>query len=743
MKTKTYIIGLLFSALTTFLCNAKDLVDNVNVYCGAISHLLVPTFPTVHLPNSPLRFYPDRYGIANNQINQFNLTHVSHRWAGTFIFSPYSGDEKNITPYYFDNESTTPYRYNVFLDEHAIDMSFAPVRWGGVFKLKFENDKNNGFILRSANGKISVNDDNSIEGFDIYKKINVRSGQVPVKVYVYMKINKAPARISESQDKDGGIVKVEFENSQKEVEVSYAISYVSTSQALENYKKELASKDYNDVEKSAKKVWENTLSKIKIKGGTDDQQKMFYTCLYRTYERMINISEDSKYFSAFDNKIHADSSFNYYTDDWTWDTYRCMHPLLCILNPKEQVDKIISYVKAGIQSGAMPTFPTVYGDMHAMNGNHYVSIILDAYAKGIRGFNLQEAYDICKHTIMKRSMLPYIRNDKCDLDDFYHKNGYFPSLKIGEKEYHKAPHHHEGRHSVSVTLAQAYDDWCMAHIAQELGLKDDAEFFFKRSYNYRNLFNPNNQFMAPKDSDGNWCEPFDPKTSGATFKNRTYYAENNAWTYTWDVPHNVADLINLFGSKEAFEKKLDRLFNEPLGRNRFIWATELPDSTAHIGQFTIANEPSLHIPYLYNYIGKPWKTQKIIRKTLDLWFRNDYMGIPGDEDGGAMSAFYIFSTIGFYPVTPGLPIYVIGSPVFEEVEIELPNGKEFKVEVNNYAPENKYVQSVKLNGKPLERTWISHSEIINGGTLEFEMGLRPNKNWGISESAIPPSFKLK
>lgn len=742
MKIRNYITAVIFSALGVSVCNAGDLVDKVNVYCGGISHLLVPTFPTVHLPNSPLRFYPDRYGVSNNQINQFNLTHTSHRWVGTFVFSPFSGDGKNTTPYYFDSETTTPYRYNVFLDDHAIDMSFAPVRWGGVFKLKFENDKNNGIILRSPNGKVSITKDGSIEGFDVYKRINKSCGQVPVNVYLYLKFNKAPSKMSEFQDKDGSSIKVEFPDTLKEVEVSYAISYVNQEQAKKNYQKELACKDYDDVESNAKNIWEKTLSQIKVEGGTEEQQKMFYTSLYRSYERMVNISEDTKYFSAFDNKIHTDASFDYYTDDWAWDTYRCMHPLFCILNPDAQTDKIVSYIKAGVQSGAMPTFPSIYGDMHAMNGNHYVAIILDAYVKGIRGFDLREAYDICKHTIMERSMLPYIRDVKSDLDDFYHKNGYFPSLKIGEKEYHKAPHKHEGRHSVSVTLAQAYDDWCLANMAQELGLKEDAEFFFKRSYNYRNIFNPKNQFMAPKDKDGNWCEPFDPKVSGAKYVNRTYYAENNAWTYTWEVPHNVADLINLFGSKEAFEKKLDRLFDEPLGRSRFVWATELPDSTAHIGQFSMGNEPSMHIPYLYNYIGKPWKTQKMVRKILDLWFRSDYMGIPGDEDGGAMSAFYIFSSMGFYPVTPGLPIYVIGSPMFEEVEIALPNGKEFKIKADNYAPEHKYVQSVKLNGKPLERTWILHSEIANGGVLEFEMGLRPNKNWGTSEKAIPPSFKM-
>jgi predicted alpha-1,2-mannosidase len=272
-----------------------------------------------------------------------------------------------------------------------------------------------------------------------------------------------------------------------------------------------------------------------------------------------------------------------------------------------------------------------------------------------------------------------------------------------------------------------------------LGKNDEYEHFLNNSYNYRNLFNPETKFFHPKDKEGKFIEPFDYKFSGGMGA-RKFYGENNAWTYRWDVQHNVQDLINLMGGNESFVDELNSLFSESLGRSKYAFYAQLPDQTGNVGQFSMANEPSLHIPYLYNYAGEPWKTQKRIRTLLNQWFRNDLMGVPGDEDGGGMSAFVVFSQLGFYPVTPGLPIYNIGSPVFEQAVVYLENGQDFLVTVKNYAPQNKYIQSAELNGETWDKPWFSHEDIKDGGELILVMGDKANKTWGSDPKSAPPSL---
>ena len=740
---KNFICMLVFvSILAISNANADNPVDKVNCMSGHISHMLVPTYPTVHLPSSALRFYPNRDGAEKQVIKNFPLSYPAHRNKGVFRFSPFSNNATQAPiNYYFDNEKVMPYKYQVFLDDHATNMFFTPTANGGIFKLKFENNAKNGFFLNANNGELSIDKNGAITGFDIFGKRNETKQQYPVKVFIYMTANKN--LVSDVvKASTGSSIKLTLAKDENEVEISFALSYISQEQAKTNFDKQLANKNFKDVEKLAKRTWNKTLGQIKIEGGTPEQQKMFYTSLYRCYERMVNFTEDNKYYSGYDNKIHTENSFTYYTDDWAWDTYRNLHPLMTILRPSMQLDRVRSYIAMGEQAGVMPTFPQIYGDMHAMNGNHYASIIWDSYCKNITDFDLKKAYQLCKKTILEMTMIPWLKMPKTQLDDFYHKNGFFPALKDGEEEPLKFISKFEKRQAVTVTLAQSYDDWCMAQMAKTLGLEDDYNFFIKRAFNYRNLFNKRTGFFAPKNDKGEWIEPFDTKLGGSIGA-RAYFAENNAWTYIWDVSHNHQDLINLFGSKQAYEKRLDQLFVESLGIIRWKWNAVMPDSTGMVGQFVMGNEPSLHIPYLYNYIGKPWKTQKLIRRLIDLWFRTDYMGMPGDEDGGSMSSFYVFSAMGFYPVTPGLPMYVIGSPVFKEVEINLENGKEFKIKANNYSNKNKYIQSARLNGKSFNRTWIKHSEIMQGGTLEFDMGLRPNKKWGTSAESIPPSFQMK
>jgi predicted alpha-1,2-mannosidase len=411
---------------------------------------------------------------------------------------------------------------------------------------------------------------------------------------------------------------------------------------------------------------------------------------------------------------------------------------MALLHPAAQGEKLASYVRMGEQSGWMPTFPTVFGDAHCMNGKHATALFLDAWRKGVRGFDLAAAYEGAKKTMMEESMIPWHFGPATELDRFYWEKGYFPALKPGEAETVKEVSPGERRQAVAVTLAAAYDAWCLAGIARELGRKEDAEFFLARSYDYRNLWKKETGFFHPKDKNGDWIMPFDYKYAGGQGA-RDYYDENNAWTYIWDVPHNLGDLIALFDGRRAFIDKLDRMFAEGYDRPRWEFYNVFPDSTGNVGMFVMGNEPSFHIPYLYNFAGEPWKTQKRVRMLMEAWFRNDLMGICGDEDGGGLSAFAVFSAMGFYPVTPGMPAYTFGSPIFRKVTIRLENGRRFVLNAPKSDRENKYIRSVMVDGKPWDKTWFGHDVLASGGTVTLKMGDRPNKGWGVSPDAAPPS----
>lgn len=291
-------------------------------------------------------------------------------------------------------------------------------------------------------------------------------------------------------------------------------------------------------------------------------------------------------------------------------------------------------------------------------------------------------------------------------------------------------------------MGTTYDEWCLGNLARHIGNDKDAAYFLDRSYNYRKVFNPATKFFHPKNSDGDFIEPFDYRYSGGLGA-RDAYCENNGWIYRWDVPHNINDLLMMMGGRDSFIGELEKMYDTPLGKTKYKFYTELPDHTGNVGMFSMGNEPAFHISYLYNYAGEPWRTQKRVRSLLTQWFRDDLMGVPGDEDGGGMSAFVVFSQLGFYPVTPGLPIYVIGSPVFEEAVLHLDNNKVFRIICRNYALDNKYIQSVRLNGKEWNKSWFHHNDLIQGGELEFVMGERPNKQWASAMDAVPPSFEVK
>lgn len=736
MKSRFVMFPILLYYAVIISCSDKKIepVDYVNPYMGNISHLLVPTYPTVHLPNNMLRFYPNRDNYTTGNMLGFPLNVVSHRSGKIFNLSPFEGDikEKNGNILYtYDNEIITPYCYSVTLDEPDIEVKFIPAERSGIFSFHFNEGSDQVIILKTTNqGELSYNN-KSVTGFDTFDK---------VKAYLFLEFERKPENVK-TRDRDvvsdnisikGNRIALiaNFNNeSASEIKIRYGLSYISAEQARKNLLNDISGWDLNEMSDNARAKWNSVLSKIEIEGGSENQRRVFYTSLYRCFERMVDITEDGQYFSIWSNKVEPSNDTVFYTDDWVWDTHLALHPLQVILNPDEQDEKISSYMRMARQSGWMPTFPTISGDNHAMNGNHSAAVFLDAWNKGVRNFDLEEAYDHLKNTILYETKLPWVRDSSTWLDAFYDKKGYFPALRKDEPETCPKVHSFEKRQSVAITLASSYDDWCMAQMAKELGKDGDYSFFIKRSLNYRNLFKNDTGFYHPKDSAGNWIEPFDYRYDGGMGA-RDYYDENNGWTYIWQPYHAFGDLIKMMGGPEKFENKLDRLFSEGLGKSKWQYYSTMPDATGNVGQFVMGNEPSMHIPYLYNLAGKPWKTQKRVRMLMDTWFRNDLMGVPGDEDGGGLSAFYVFSAMGFYPITPGVPEYQIGSPLFSKVKIRLQNGKIFTVFTKNNSAVNKYIQSAKLNGKELTKPVFTHTDLSEGGTLILEMGNRPNYKWG-------------
>jgi predicted alpha-1,2-mannosidase len=325
---------------------------------------------------------------------------------------------------------------------------------------------------------------------------------------------------------------------------------------------------------------------------------------------------------------------------------------------------------------------------------------------------------------------------KVAIDDFYHEHGYYPALHPGEKETIPLMDGFEKRQAVAVSLGISYDFWVLGELSQELGKKEDYLRFSKKGKDYKKLWHTEHRLFMPKDDLGNWID-IDPKSAGGKGY-RDYYDENNGWTYAWDVAHDIAGLTNLLGGKQQAEDRLDQLFREPLGMPKSDFYVDGANSTGLVGQFSMGNEPSFHIPYFYNYFGAPWKTQKRTRFLLDVWFKDNIFGIPGDEDGGGMTAFVVFSSMGLYPMTPGLPFYDITSPVFEKTTINLKNGKKFTVIAEGASRTKKYIQKAFINGKEISSPFISHKDIMEGGTLELVLDELPNKAWG--KDAKIPSF---
>lgn len=490
-------------------------------------------------------------------------------------------------------------------------------------------------------------------------------------------------------------------SSNDELEVKVGLSSVSIANALENISD--SSQSFDIARDKASKSWNETLSKIEIETPVDSLKTIFYTALYHAQLAPVTFSDRNGEFRMENDSIVIADNFTVYSTLSLWDTFRAQQPLLTLLQPSHVADIINSMLMYYEPKGILPVW-TLYGnETNTMTGYHSIPIIAEAYFKGIKGFDINKAYHAMKATMMQ---------DERGLD-YYKKYSYIPCDFLEE--------------SVTITLEYAYDDWCVAQVAKALGNIEDYDYFMNRSKSYTNLFDVDTGFMRGKFQDQKtWRDPFDPKHSAHRIK--ADYTEGNAWQHSWFVPHDVDNLIELHGGNELFSKKLEQLFAESSEINGDNISNDI---SGLIGQYAHGNEPSHHIAYLFNHANKPWRTQYWVREILKTQYNTSPNGLSGNEDCGQMSAWYVLSSMGFYSMNPASGNYEIGSPLFEKTKLKVSDDTFFIIEAEHVSDTNIYIQSATLNGYDFNQTFISHQQILEGGTLKFVMGSDPNKKWGV------------
>lgn len=496
-----------------------------------------------------------------------------------------------------------------------------------------------------------------------------------------------------------------------EVIVKIGTSFTSIENARENLEAEIPDFDFEQVQLAAKQEWQKALQQIEVTGGTEDQQVMFYSAMYhaKLLPRVFNDLDGSYPGFADDNEVHIADGYNYHVDFTTWDSYRAVHPLMTIIEPSRSLEIVKTVIDKAEQGGWLPIFPCWNHYTAGMIGDHLVSVVGDAYLKGIDDFDQEKAYRYMRQNAFElpQDFATYEDGKGRRALDSYLKYGYIPMEDSVKEAFHKME-------QVSRTLEYAYDDFVLARVAQKMMKQEDYEKLTERAGNYKHVFDTTVGFVRGRYADGSWYEPFNPN------ERAVYITEGTPFHYTWYVPQDVAGLIGLMGGRQQMVEKLDHFFET--------------------GEYWHGNEPGHHIPYLFAWGGAPWKTQQWIREIMHEEYSNQPGGLSGNDDVGQMSAWLVFSMVGMYPVTPGIPVYVLGSPVFEEVKFNLENGNQFVIEAENNSDENMYIQSALLNGEPLTRAWINHQEIMDGGLLQLEMGPKPNKAWGADPKDAPPSL---
>lgn len=656
--------------------------------------------------------YSSGYHFNDKSLIGFAHTHLSGTgWMdlGDLLMLPYHGDSGRTqyrTAMDKKSEKASPGYYAVTLPDEGIHVELTATEHCGVHRYTFSKGGGSNVLIDLQSGL--VGDRKLLETHVLDSQVTVENNRtisgyahskhwVEKKLFFVIELSKPFAKSRFLDDETKRRLSLSFDTSKGEVvEARVAISTVSIDGAKQNLV-ESEKLGFEKVRADARGKWNDCLSKIVVEG-SDEQKFNFYTSMYHLFVQPNNIADVDGSYRGPDDKIRESPAKSYFSTLSIWDTYRAAHPLYTIIAPEKDAQMVDSMLGHFDATGMLPIW-TVWGqDNFCMIGNHSVPIVTDAYFKGILGKDKAEkAYAAIKQSLTKNSW------EKYDWS-IYDKYGYLPADLVKTE-------------SVSRTLESTTDDWCAAQMAKSLGKEDDFLFFSKRADFYKNLYDPSTGLMRPRNSDGTWLEPFDPLEFSTGGGKVGHYTEGNAWQYVWHVQHDIGGLIDLIGGKSLFRSKLDTLFSmESTVRGN----GSLADISGMIGQYVHGNEPSHHVAYLYNYADAPWKTQELIPRILKSQFRNAPDGLCGNDDCGQMSAWYIFSTLGFYPVNPASGVFDIGVPSFSSASIKV-NGRTFEIRTSGLSPANKYIRSAKLNGKPLSVYQITYAEIMRGGLLEFEM----------------------
>ncbi|WP_371824295.1 GH92 family glycosyl hydrolase [Lutibacter sp. A64] len=620
--------------------------------------------------------------------------------------------------YSHNQENASPGYYSVKLKDFDIKVELTSSLRTAYHKYTFaEKDEQSviidlGFAInwdKTTASKITIIDENTISGYrhstgwaKNQKVFFVAQFSKPIKTYQLVNDGAYKSNVTTVEGEKAFAQLFFNSENTNELLVKVAVSSVSEANALENLSKEII--DFESVKNESSKIWNKNLSNITIETDNEDLKTIFYTALYHTQVAPVTFSDVNNEFRKENDEIIKADDYTAYSTLSLWDTFRAEQPLLTFLAP-DKVSDIINTMLEYYQTNKKLPVWTLYGnETNTMTGYHSIPVIAEAYVKGIKGFDINKAYEAMKTTMMQ---------DDRGLE-YYKKYGYIPHDLLDE--------------SVTITLEFAYNDWCVAQIAKELGKEEDYTYFLNRSKAYQYLYDSETGFMRGKNAKGDaWKEPFDPKYSA--HRVHAEYTEGNAWQHSWFVLHDVENLIKLHGDEDKFTDKLEQLFTES---SEITGDNVSADITGLIGQYAHGNEPSHHIAYMYNYANKPWKTQYWVREILKTQYNTTPDGLSGNEDCGQMSAWYIFSSMGLYPYSPASGEYQIGSPLFKSSTIKISEDISFTIKAENVSDENIYIQSATLNGKVFNSTSISHKQILQGGTLQFVMGNTPNKNWGIT-----------
>ena len=715
MKQFVSIAGLVL-LLSVQVSGQRDLTRYVNPFIGTAGH--GHTFPGAIVPYGMVQLSPDTrltgwdgcsgYHYSDSIVYGFSHTHLSGTGIsdyGDILLMPTVGaiTDSYASRFQHQNETATPGYYSVKLDGHDILVELTATARTGMHRYTFpRTDEAN--IVIDLNHRDKLID----SGLRITSNTTV-TGWRRSQAWAKDQIVYFALEFSQPFKSHGGEnLKTWFRFDARQgapVLVRVGISSVDIDGALKNLRAELDHWNFDKVRSDATSAWNAELNKITVAGGTNAQLTNFYTALYHAMTAPNLFMDVDGRYRGRDFKTHTARDFTNYTVFSLWDTFRAAHPLYTIIDQKRTRDFIQTFLAQYEQGGRLPVWELAANETDTMIGYHAVSVIADAAVKGIDGFDLRKAFAAMKQSAELRE-----------------HRGLGAYIDKGFLEMQ------EERESVSKVLEYAYDDWCIAEVARLLGNTADYKRYSARAQSYKNMFDPISGFMRAR-SNGNWTEPFDPRE--VTFG----FTEANSWQYTFFAPQDVSGLIKLMGGRRKFSEKLDQLFvadSRTTGR-------EQVDITGMMGQYAHGNEPSHHMAYLYNYVGQPWKSQFRVQQIMKEFYKPEPDGLIGNEDCGQMSAWYVFSAAGFYPVTPGSQVYAIGSPLFPTVRFNLENGKSFVVRARGISNRNIYIQSATLNGKRYDKSFLLHDDLMAGGEIVFQMGSRPNLKWGTGAGNEPVS----